>query len=141
MKIKLQIWFYLNSTPFWMFSWFVFKQLTQQRQGLGLKVAPWKKLFLNFVNTNKNNLQFHPFLPKFPILYPLETLENVRFSDVYRGYKKGTLGWNELKSLTCFFSIIPFCTPWKYQKIRGYFDNFRGYEIGTLWKNMKQNIW
>ena len=50
-----------------------------------------KKLFLNFV-ININNLQFHPFLFNVPILYPLETIEDRRFSDVHRGYKRGTQG-------------------------------------------------
>ena len=69
-----------------------------------------KKLFLNFV-ININNLQFHPFLFNVPILYPLETIEDRRFSDVHRGYKRGTQGWIELKSLTCFFSMFPFILP------------------------------
>ena len=57
-----------------------------------MKVALWKKLFLNCVNININNLWFHSFLLNVPILYPLETIEELRFSDVYRGYKRGTLG-------------------------------------------------
>ena len=69
-----------------------------------MKVAPWKKLFLSCVSININNLQLHPFLLNVPILY-------LRFSDVYRGYKRGTLGRNELKSLTCFFAMFPFYTP------------------------------
>ena len=118
-----------------------FQTITQQRQTAGLEVAPWKNLFFSFVNTNKNNLKLYPFLPNVAIFFLLETLEDVSFSGVYRGYKRGTLCWNEFKSLTCFFSMFPLYTLWKYQKIRGYFDNFRGYEKGTLWKNAKQYIW
>ena len=96
-----------------------------------MKVAPRKKPFLNFVNININNLSFHPFLLNVPIFYPLETVEDLRFSDVPRGYKRGTLGWNELKSSTCFFSMLPFYTTWKHQKTKGDLDNFRGYEMWT----------
>ena len=56
-----------------------------------MKVAPWKKLFLNCVNININNLQFNPFFLNVPILYPLETIEDLRFSDVHRGYKREKL--------------------------------------------------
>ena len=61
-------------------------------------------------------------------------------SDVHRGYKRGTLGWNELKSLTCFFPMFPFYTPWKHHKTKGYLDNFRSYKIGTSWKSVKQSL-
>ena len=48
-----------------------------------------KKTVLNFVNISINNLQFHPFLLKVPILCPLETPQNLfSFFDFYRGYKK-----------------------------------------------------
>ena len=50
----------------------------------------------SFVNhfTKKINL----FQANVPFLYPLKTSENRRFSDVFRGYKKGTLIWNGLIS-------------------------------------------
>ena len=32
---------------------------------------------------------FNPFEPNTPFLYPLKTLENQRFSDVFRGYRNG----------------------------------------------------
>ena len=38
----------------------------------------------------------NPFLINAPILYPLKTPENQRFSDVFRGYKIGTLARNGL---------------------------------------------
>ena len=56
-----------------------------------MKVAAGNKLLLNFVNININNLQFLPFLLNVPILYPLETIEDLRFSEAPRGYKRGTL--------------------------------------------------
>ena len=96
--------------------------------------------YLNFVNININNWLFHPFLPDVPKLHPLDTIEDLMFSNVYKVCKSGTLGWNELKSLTCFFSMFPFYTPWKHQKTKGYFDKFKRYEIRILWKSVKQSF-
>ena len=45
-------------------------------------------LFYAYVNT---------FVPNVPFLYPLKTLETIRFSDVFRGYRKGALGTNGLR--------------------------------------------
>ena len=36
------------------------------------------------------------FLPPISFLYPLKTLENLWYSDVFRGYQKGSVGWNGL---------------------------------------------
>ena len=47
-----------------------------------------------------SNSNINPFSTKVPLLYPLKTFENRRFSDVFRGYRSGTLvenGLNELK--------------------------------------------
>ena len=41
-------------------------------------------------------MDFNPFLANVPILYPLKTPENQRFSGVFRGYKIGTLARNGL---------------------------------------------
>ena len=41
----------------------------------------------------------NPFLTNVPILYPLKTPENQRFSIVFRGYKMGTLARNGLIEL------------------------------------------
>ena len=38
----------------------------------------------------------NPFLANVPILYPLKTPENQRFSVVFKGYKMGTLAGNGL---------------------------------------------
>ena len=43
-----------------------------------------------------NSEKINPFLANAPILYPLKTPENQRFSDVFRGYKLGTLATNGL---------------------------------------------
>ena len=42
---------------------------------------------------------FNPFLANVPILYPLKTPENQRFSGVFREHKMGILARNELRSL------------------------------------------
>ena len=34
---------------------------------------------------------FYPFSTNVPLLYPLKTSENLRFTDVFRGYRSGTL--------------------------------------------------
>ena len=47
----------------------------------------WLLLYFIFLN---------PFLDTTPISYSLKTPENLPFSDVFRGYKMGTLGRNEL---------------------------------------------
>ena len=41
----------------------------------------------------------NPFPTNVPILYALKTSENCRFSDVFRGYRSGTLVKNGLKCL------------------------------------------
>ena len=38
--------------------------------------------------------ELDPFLGIVPLLYPLKTSENQRFSDVFRGYINGILAWN-----------------------------------------------
>ena len=44
----------------------------------------------------KELFMFNPFLANVRILYPLKTLENLCFSNVFMGYKMGTLTRNEL---------------------------------------------
>ena len=39
----------------------------------------------------------NPFLPTCLFLYPLKTSENLWFSDVFRGYRKRPVTWNEFK--------------------------------------------
>ena len=46
----------------------------------------------------------NPFLPNVSFLYILKTLENKKFSDVFRGYKKGTLERKGLKIISNNFS-------------------------------------
>ena len=41
---------------------------------------------------------FNPYSPNVTFLYPLKTSENLRFSDVFRGYRKVTLGEYELSN-------------------------------------------
>ena len=48
--------------------------------------------YLKATTCNKINL----FLTNVPTLHPLKTTKNLWFSDVFRGYKMGTLATNEL---------------------------------------------
>ena len=41
-----------------------------------------------------------PFSSNVPLLHPLKTSENLRFSDVFRGYKIGTLVENGLNTVS-----------------------------------------
>ena len=52
-------------------------------------------LSLRDLKTNKNS-NINPFLANVPLLYPLKTSENLRLSDVSRGYRSGTLVKNGL---------------------------------------------
>ena len=60
---------------------------------------------------------FHAFYGLF--LYPLKTLENQRFSDVFRGCRKRPVAWNELisqcKSATKLVRMIKFFVHFKFQ--------------------------
>ena len=38
----------------------------------------------------------NPFVPNAPFLYPLKTKKTIRFSNVFRWWRKGALGTNEL---------------------------------------------
>ena len=40
---------------------------------------------------------FNPFHTNSPFLYPVKTSESLWISDIFRGYKNGTLEWNGLK--------------------------------------------
>ena len=42
------------------------------------------------------HLKFNPFSTNVPPLYRLKTSKNLRFSDVFRGYRSGTLVENGL---------------------------------------------
>ena len=61
---------------------------------LGFNFTQSRLLMLN------SRFLFNPFLANAPILYPLQTPENQRFSGVFRGYKIGTLARNVLNSKT-----------------------------------------
>ena len=64
----------------------------------------------------------NPWEGNISFLYPLKISENQRFSDVFRGYRKEHLTWNEL--IFCFS------------------DTFREYRKGTLtWKEFSSNSW
>ena len=49
-------------------------------------------IVLNYlINIRKKLYPFNPFSTNAPLLYPLKTSENRRFSDVFGGYRKETL--------------------------------------------------
>ena len=51
----------------------------------------------------RNILHFlNPLLANIPILYPLKTPENLRFSSVFRGYKMGILARSGLRQMKTF---------------------------------------
>ena len=59
-----------------------------------------------FYHVNKNNSQsestidtLNPFLVNVLFLHPLKTSENLWFSNIFRGYRNGTLLWNGLKNV------------------------------------------
>ena len=43
-----------------------------------------------------DSILLNPFVPNSPFLYSPPTPQNLRFSGVFRGYKKGALGTNGL---------------------------------------------
>ena len=47
----------------------------------------------------------NPFPTSVPLLYLLKTSGNFRFSDVFRGYRNGTLVENGLIKTKCFLKI------------------------------------
>ena len=47
----------------------------------------------------------NPFSTSVPLLYLLKTSENLRFSDVFRGYRSGTLVKNRLMQFQKFVDI------------------------------------
>ena len=67
---------------------------------------------------NVFTVNFNLFQVNVPFLYPLKTSENQRFSDAFRGYKKGALTWNRLIRFSFlsylqnqfFFNSAFFCT-------------------------------
>ena len=61
---------------------------------LGIQVVSNKPFFIATSIQFKNNIK--PFSTNVPLLYPLETSQNLRFSDVFRGYRSETLVKNGL---------------------------------------------
>ena len=55
--------------------------------------------------TVKINGLTHSF-PTHPFYTPWKYLKTVRFSDVFRGYRKGALGTNELKAISLSDKIV-----------------------------------
>ena len=53
-------------------------------------------LHLNLLRIGKWKMSFNPFSTNVPLLYPRKISENLRFSDVFREYRRGTLVENGL---------------------------------------------
>ena len=53
--------------------------------------------FLHQTESITQYQNFNPFSSNVPLLYPLKTSENLRFSDIFRGYRIGTLLENGLR--------------------------------------------
>ena len=66
--------------------------------------------------TDDFRLILNTLLPDVPLLYPLKASENLRFSDVFMEYKKGTPGSNGL----ILFSEILFSHLWKTNQVLGH---------------------
>ena len=58
----------------------------------------------DFIHNNFVN----PFAPNAPFLYSLETTENLRFSYVFKGLRKGALGTNGLTATETLFFLHVF---------------------------------
>ena len=56
------------------------------------------------------HISLNPFSTNVPLLYPLKT-ENLRFSDVFRGYRSGTLVGNRLKNYNHFQKLKTLSLP------------------------------
>ena len=52
------------------------------------------RYLLNRLFSLADVFNFNPFSTNFPLLYPLKTSEKLQFSDVFRGYRSGTLVQN-----------------------------------------------
>ena len=100
---------------------------------LVLKPKYWKKEWEEEHCNSKSycfySRRTNPFLPNVVFLYTLKTSENQRFSHVFRGYKKRTLGRMGLKS-----KYLRHNPSYKIQKLRSnqvfispYFQRFGRY--------------
>ena len=68
--------------------------------------SPWKRYiifgFLMFSRDIKRMLTYSMLLVSF--LYPLKTSEKLRFSDLFRGYRKRAVAWNWVNPVILFIS-------------------------------------
>ena len=73
-------------------------RLNESLDGILLQTLVSKKLVHDYLICENNgtgpgysSCLINPFQANVPFLYPLKTSENLWFSDVFRGYRKGTL--------------------------------------------------
>ena len=57
------------------------------------------------------SIRINSFHTNVPFLYPLKTLENLWFSDVFRGYRNGIWSWDGLNHSR---PMVPFFNSWKH---------------------------
>ena len=62
---------------------------------------------------------FNPFVPNAPFLYPPENRKPLRFSDVFRWYRKGALGTNGSIYLLFDSNNFAWKTQWKLLRVLG----------------------
>ena len=89
------------------FSPFFLEQMQNVSKKVTFKIFRLFWLFAWPSNFGKRFPSINPFQVNVPFLYLLKTSENQRFSDVFRGYRKGTFTWNGLQKLVIM---------WKYMK-------------------------
>ena len=91
----------------------------------------WLLYYWNIITTKAIRIfvNINPFHTNVPFLYPLKTLENLWFSDVFRGYRNGTLAW---KVLTHFSPVL--CFEWK--SVTGFYMKRK---TGLKWINVNIN--
>ena len=80
------------------------------------------------------------FSTNVPLLYPLKTLENLRFSDVFRGYRSGTLVENELINDWTFQWKMQFNPDGNKQAQKLYFSKQAGNEKSLDLAFNKNNV-
>ena len=61
------------------------------------KLQGGRLFILTFFISPVHTKAFSPFIPSAPFLYPLKHQKTLRFSDVFKGYRYGTVGANRLK--------------------------------------------
>ena len=77
------------------------KSMFSGSRNLRLKISKYKNqsyfLTINHLYIKNNYANIEKLSPTLPIYFPLKIKKDLRFSDVFKVYKKGKLTWNRLK--------------------------------------------